>query len=171
MDDAEAVRQCRTGHMEAFQHLVRRYQGRALAHGRALTGNDADAADAAQDAFIDAFRNLHHFDVQREFYPWFYVLLRNRCFKQRTRPGTRPESGPLSERQAAAGPSAEQAIDLHAALARLDRADRELVVLKHLDGWTYEELAVRLEIPPGTVMSRLFNARRRLLALLGGERS
>ena len=99
------------------------------------------------------------------------MLLRNRCFKQRTRPGTRPESGPLPERQAAAGASAEQAIDLHAALARLDRADRELVVLKHLDGWTYEELAVRLEIPQGTVMSRLFNARRRLLALLGGERS
>ncbi len=170
MDDAEAVRQCRAGHLEAFQHLVRRYQARALAHGRALTGNDADAADAAQDAFIDAFRNLHHFEIQREFYPWFYVLLRNRCFKQRTRPGTRPESGPLPERQAPAV-SAEQAIDLHAALARLDRADRELVVLKHLDGWTYEELAVRLEIPPGTVMSRLFNARRRLLALLGGERS
>ena len=123
MDDAEAVRQCRAGRVEAFQHLVRRYQARALAHGRGLTGNGADAADAAQDAFIDAFRNLHHFDVQREFYPWFYVLLRNRCFKQRTRPGTRPESGPLPERQVAAGPSAEQAIDLHAALARLDWAD------------------------------------------------
>ena len=170
MDDAEAVRQCRAGHVELFQHLVRRYQGRALAHGRALTGNDADAADAAQEAFIDAFRHLHQFDVRREFYPWFYVLLRHRCFKQRTRPGTRPESGPLPEREAAQGPPAEQSFDLHAALARLDRADRELVVLKHLDGWTYEELAVRLEIPQGTVMSRLFSARRKLLTLLGGER-
>ena len=136
MDDAEAVRQCRAGHVELFQHLVRRYQGRALAHGRALTGNDADAADAAQEAFIDAFRHLHQFDVRREFYPWFYVLLRHRCFKQRTRPGTRPESGPLPEREAAQGPPAEQSFDLHATLARLDRADRELVVLKHLDGWT-----------------------------------
>ena len=171
MDDAEAVRQCRAGQVEAFQHLVRRYQGRALGHGRALTGNNADAADAAQEAFIDAFRNLRQFDVRREFYPWFYVLLRHRCFKQRTRPGTRPESGPLPERRAAQGPSPEQAIDLHDALARLDRADRELLVLKHLDGWTYEELAVRLKIPQGTVMSRLFNARRRLLALLEGERS
>src|SRR5687767_486195 len=170
MDDAEAVGQCRAGHAEAFQHLVRRYQTRALAHGRALLGNDADAADAAQEAFVDAFRNLHHFDSRREFYPWFYVLLRHRCIKQRTRPGTRPESGPLPERQAVQSASAEQAIDLHAALARLDQADRELVVLKHLDGWTYEELAVRLGIPQGTVMSRLFNARRRLLALLAGER-
>ena len=54
-------------------------------------------------------------------------------------------------------------------LARLEPADRELVVLKHLDGWTYEELAVRLAIPRGTVMSRLFSARRKLLTLLGGE--
>ncbi len=67
MDDAEAVRQCRAGRVEAFHHLVRRYQTRALAHGRALTGNGADAADAAQDAFIDAFRNLHQFDGHREF--------------------------------------------------------------------------------------------------------
>jgi RNA polymerase sigma-70 factor (ECF subfamily) len=169
MDDAEAVRQCRAGRVDAFQHLVRRYQGRALAHGRALTGNHADAADAAQEAFIDAFRNLGQFDVRREFYPWFYVLLRHRCFKQRTRPGTRPESGPLPERKAAQGPSVEQAIDLHDALARLDRADRELLVLKHLDGWTYDELADRLDIPQGTVMSRLFNARRKLLTLLGGR--
>ena len=170
MDDADAVRQCQAGHVEAFQHLVRRYQGRALAHGRALTGNDADAADAAQEAFLDAFRNLNQFDVGREFYPWFYVLLRNRCFKQRTRPGTRPESGPLPEYEAARGPLAEQALDLHTALEKLDRADRELVILKHLDGWTYDELSIRLEIPRGTVMSRLFNARRKLVTLLGGGR-
>ena len=125
MDDAEAVRQCRAGQVEAFQHLVRRYQGRALAHGRALTGNDADAADAAQEAFIDAFRSLRQFDAGREFYPWFYVLLRHRCFKQRTRAGTRPESGPLPEREAPQGPPAERAIDLHAALARLEQADRD----------------------------------------------
>jgi RNA polymerase sigma-70 factor (ECF subfamily) len=170
MDDAEAVRECRAGSLEAFQHLVRRYQGRALAHGRALTGNEADAADAAQEAFVDAFRNLKQFDVRREFYPWLYVLLRNRCFKQRTRPGTRPESAPLADRAAMPGPPAEQALDLRAALATLDRAERELVVLKHLDGWTYDELSARLDIPRGTVMSRLFNARRKLTILLGGER-
>jgi RNA polymerase sigma-70 factor (ECF subfamily) len=170
MDDADAVRQCQAGHVEAFQHLVHRYQGRALAHGRVLTGNDADAADAAQEAFLDAFRNLNQFDVRREFYPWLYVLLRNRCFKQRTRPGTRPESGPFPEHETARGPLVEQALDLHTALAKLDRAERELVVLKHLDGWTYDELSIRLEIPRGTVMSRLFNARRKLLTLLGGGR-
>ena len=58
MHDAEAIRRCREGEVEAFHHLVHRYQRRALAHARALTGNDADAADMAQSAFLDAFRNL-----------------------------------------------------------------------------------------------------------------
>ena len=88
MHDAEAIRRCREGEVEAFRHLVHRYQRRALAHARALTGNDADAADAAQSAFLDAFRHLRRFDETREFYPWFYVLLRNRCFKQRAPPGS-----------------------------------------------------------------------------------
>ena len=57
MEDADAIQQCRQGEAEAFSHLVYRYQGRALAHARALTGNDADAADAAQNAFLDAFRH------------------------------------------------------------------------------------------------------------------
>lgn len=170
MDDADAIERCRAGEGEAFRHLVRRYERRALAHARALTGNDADAADAAQDAFLDAFRHLRKFDAGREFYPWFYVLLRNRCFKLRARvrafkpeiiPGPPPrQSGAIEALQ-----------DLHRALERLDVADRELIVLKHLDGWTYDELAARLEIPKGTVMSRLFHARQRLQALMAGESS
>jgi RNA polymerase sigma-70 factor (ECF subfamily) len=85
MDDAAASRACRAGHVDAFRHFVDRYQGRALAHARLLTRNEADAADAAQDAFLDAFRALAAFDASRPFYAWFYVLLRNRCFKQRAR--------------------------------------------------------------------------------------
>src|SRR4051812_25590847 len=91
-DDAAAARACRTGNADAFRHFVDRYQARALAHARLLTRHDADAADATQEAFVDAFRGLGTFDPAREFYPWFYVLLRNRCFKQRTRAGTRAES-------------------------------------------------------------------------------
>ena len=55
-------------------------------------------------------------------------------------------------------------------LPQIDPDDRELIVLKHLDGWTYDELAQRLEIPRGTVMSRLFHARQRLQALISGEK-
>ncbi|HXW07912.1 MAG TPA: sigma-70 family RNA polymerase sigma factor [Vicinamibacterales bacterium] len=168
MDDAEAIGRCREGEADAFRHLVQRYQRRALAHARALTRNDADAADAAQEAFLDAFRSLHRFDASRGFYPWFYVLLRNRCFKQRRSSHERTGFDPLAADAAADGGPREELHDLQRALARLDPPDRELIVLKHLDGWTYDELARRLDIPRGTVMSRLFHARQRLQALVSG---
>jgi RNA polymerase sigma-70 factor (ECF subfamily) len=165
MDDAEAIRRCQDGEVEAFRHLVYRYQRRALAHARALTGNDADAADTVQSAFLDAFRHLQRFDERREFYPWFYVLLRNRCFKN-ARPQDRPGADEPVEPAAPAVHSREDLYDLRTALDRLRADERELIVLKHLDGWTYDELADRLEIPRGTVMSRLFHARQRLKALM-----
>lgn len=165
MEDADAIRRCRQGDAEAFGHLVHKYQRRALAHARALTGNDADATDAAQNALLDAFRHLGGFDETREFYPWFYVLLRNRCFKQKARPD-RADRTDVVDAPAPALTSPEEMHDLRTALDRLEPADREVIVLKHLDGWTYDELAGRLGIPRGTVMSRLFHARQRLKVLM-----
>jgi RNA polymerase sigma-70 factor, ECF subfamily len=170
MDDRAATRACREGNVDAFRHFVDRYQIRALAHARLLTRNEADAADATQEAFVDAFRNLHAFDPARQFYAWFYVLLRNRCFKQRSRRGTRPESG-LLPAPAIAPTVSEQHLDLWRAIERLSPDDGELVVLKHIEGWTYEELSTALDVPRGTVMSRLYVARQRLLTLLSGETS
>lgn len=170
MDDAAASRACRTGNLEAFRHFVDRYQARALAHARLLTRNEADAADATQDAFVDAFRSLDAFDPVRPFYAWFYVMLRNRCFKQRSRRGTRLESGTLPVVAVQPGVSAEQ-MDLWRAIGQLPPDGAELVVLKHIEGWTYEELSTALGIPRGTVMSRLYDARQRLLALLSGKSS
>ena len=167
MDDRTAIRACRAGDEDAFRHLVDRYQARALAHARILTRNEADAADAAQDAFVDAFRNLRTFDAARPFYAWLYVLLRNRCFKQRTRRSTRPESGILPERSLGPAVSADQ-LDLWRAIDRLDPEDGELIVLKHIEGWTYEELSMALGLARGTVMSRLYAARQRMLASLSG---
>jgi RNA polymerase sigma-70 factor, ECF subfamily len=171
MEDAEAIRRCRRGDLEAFGYIVRRYQRRALGYARALTGNDADAADAAQNAFLDAFRHLGSFDDTREFYPWFYVLLRNRCYKQRAGARDQASASELVETASAARDSAEERYDLRRALDRLSIDECELIVLKHVDGWTYDELAARLEIPRGTVMSRLFHARQRLKALISDSRS
>ena len=165
MDDAAAIRACLAGDNNAFRHFVDRYQQRALAHARILTHHLEDAADATQEAFVDAFRNLRAFDPAREFYPWFYVLLRNRCFKQRSRRGTRWEGGAATEPGVDPGVSNEH-LDLWRAIDRLTAEEAELVVLKHIEGWTYEELAAALRVPRGTVMSRLYGARHRLLALL-----
>jgi RNA polymerase sigma-70 factor (ECF subfamily) len=170
MDDRAASRACVRGEVDAFRHFVDRYQTRALAHARLLTRNEADAADATQEAFVDAFRNLQAFDPAREFYPWFYVLLRNRCFKQRSRRGTRWESGVEPPERIAAGLS-EEHLDLWRAIDRLSADEAELVVLKHIEGWTYDELSMSLGVPRGTVMSRLYAARQRLLTILSGEPS
>jgi RNA polymerase sigma-70 factor, ECF subfamily len=170
MEDDAAVRACRVGDTGAFRHLVSRYQSRALAHARLLTRNEADAADATQDAFVDAFRNLTAYDPDRQFYPWFYVLLRNRCLKQRSRRATRAESGVLPVTAVDPGVSEAQ-LDLWRAIGRLAPEEAEIVVLKHIEGWTYQELATALAIPRGTVMSRLYAARQRLMTLLTGGSS
>jgi RNA polymerase sigma-70 factor (ECF subfamily) len=170
MDDRAAIRACLAGEGDAFRHLVDRYQQRAQAHARILTRNEADAADAVQEAFVDAFRGLKAFDQGRPFYAWLYVLLRNRCFKQVSRRGTRLESAVIDDLPIDPAVS-ERHLDLWRAVGRLPAADAELVVLKHIEGWTYEELSTTLGIPRGTVMSRLYAARQRLLTLLTGETS
>jgi RNA polymerase sigma-70 factor (ECF subfamily) len=161
MDDKLAIDKCRNGEHEAFRYLVERYQRQAVSHATAILGNREDARDAAQEAFIDAFRAMSSFDEARSFYPWFYVLLRNRCYKMAAR---RRETESVDETVVVAWNSSarEEILALEEALLSLDRQDREIVTLKYFDGLSYDELAERLEIPKGTVMSRLFHARRKL---------
>jgi RNA polymerase sigma-70 factor (ECF subfamily) len=166
MDDEIAIEKCRNGEQEAFRHLVQRYQKQAVGHATAILGSRDDALDAAQEAFIDAFRALKNFDNSRPFYPWFYVLLRNRCFKLVAR---KRELESIDETVIVASNSAAQSEDilvLENALRALDMEDREIITMKYLDGLSYNELAERLQIPKGTVMSRLFHARRKLQAEL-----
>ena len=164
MDDGAAIRACRAGDRQAFRHLVERYQAQAIGHAIGILGNREDAMDAVQDAFIDSFQSLNRFDLSRRFYPWFYIILRNRCYKSAAA-RTRQKTDSIEEAQILE-PSAsmpyEELLLLDRALLQLDPEDREIITLKHLDGLTYEELAERLRIPEGTVMSRLFHARKRL---------
>lgn len=169
MDDRDAIRLCRAGDSDAFRHLVIRYQTEAIGHARAILGSVDDAADATQEAFIAAFRALGRFDEERRFYPWFYTILRNRCFKileQRT--SRQPVCLEEVELLAATGRlSPEDLIALEAALIDLGPEDREILTLRHFDGMSYAELADLIGIPTGTVMSRLYNARKRLRERLG----
>jgi len=164
MDDEIAIEKCRNGEQEAFHHLVERYQKQALNHATAILGNREDARDAVQEAFIDAFRALKDFDNSRPFYPWFYVLLRNRCYKLAAR---KRDTESVDETVLIASSlQSEEMLALENALLSLDVEDREIVTLKYFDGLSYNELAERLQIPKGTVMSRLFHARRKLQAKL-----
>ena len=85
MDERTAIEKIQKGEKEAFRFLVESFQNLAVAHAFAILGSRADAEDAAQEAFIDAFRALSRFDNSKRFYPWFYVLLRHRCYKMTAR--------------------------------------------------------------------------------------
>jgi len=166
MDDAAAIEKVQKGEREAFRFLVESYQAQAVSHAAAILGNREDAQDAAQEAFIDAFRALRRFDKERRFYPWFYVLLRNRCYKMTAK---RRETQNLEELEIIAPQNnlpREEQIALDNALLALSGEEREIIALKYLDGLSYDEISERLEIPRGTVMSRLFYARKQLQAKL-----
>ena len=164
MDDPVAIRKCKAGDKDAFRYLVERYQAEAMGHALAILADREDALDVVQEAFLDAYQALGRFDTSRQFYPWFYTILRNRCFKllavRKKNPGLSLDDplilAPLTEVRP------EDRLALEHALLELSPAERELLTLKHLDGLSYDELAERLEIPKGTVMSRLFHARKHL---------
>ena len=163
MDDSATVQRCLEGEPDAFRTLVERYQSRALGHAMAIMRNRDDAQDAVQDAFLNAHRALHTFDRGRVFYSWFYAILRNCCYKLATR--RRVDAVDHEARLdllESPGLPVDDRLEIERALAALSPIDREVVMLRHLDGLSYAELAAWLEIPVGTVMSRLFNARRRL---------
>ena len=166
MDDRQIIEKCLKGEEEAFRFLVERYQRQAVSHGLTILGNREDASDAAQEAFVDAFQALKNFDRTRRFYPWLYVLLRNRCFKliAKRRDAENIEAAELLAPQS--GISNEEKIALERALRELSKEEREIVGLKYLDGFSYDEIAELLEIPRGTVMSRLYHARKNLQAKL-----
>jgi RNA polymerase sigma-70 factor, ECF subfamily len=174
MDDLSAIQNCRAGDREAFRHLVEKYQAQAVGHALAIIGVREDALDAVQEAFLDAFQALGSFDQERQFYPWLYVILRNRCFKLLAS-RKRLEVSSLGEIHTeilapTSSLSPEELMALERALLALSPEDRELITLKHLDGLSYRELAERLGIAEGTVMSRLYYARQRLRERLSSDR-
>src|SRR5262245_35659671 len=171
MDDAVAINTCKAGDRDAFRYVVERYQAEAMGHALVILADREEALDAVQDAFLDAYQALERFDTSRPFYPWFYTILRNRCFKLL---GVRRRNAVLSLDDAlilapVSGVSPEDRLALERALVELSADERELVTLRHLDGLSYDELAERLRIPRGTVMSRLFYARKRLREKLGAN--
>lgn len=170
MDDQAAIKRCRAGDKEAFRHLVERYQAEAVGHAIAILGHREDAMDAVQEAFIDCFQALDRVDVTRRFYPWFYVILRNRCYKLGSG-RKKQEMSSTDETEILAATASIQPEDrmvLERAMFELPAEDRELITLRHLDGLSYQELAERLEVPQGTIMSRLHHARKKLKDKLAG---
>ena len=162
--DAEAIQLTLSGDKDAFAVIVARYTERAYRMALYILGSEQDAMDLSQDAFIRAYRNLKRFDSSRPFFPWFARILRNLCynfFKHRKRNATyNIEDFQIAEPTKGVG--VETRIVLNRALSELSFQDREIIGKFYFEGLSYAEIAEELDVPIGTVMSRLYYARKHL---------
>lgn len=168
------------GDVEALDQLLRRHYGRVFALCRRMTGNEADAADAAQDALVAISRGLAagRFDGRARFGTWAHRVTVNCCLDELRRRKRRPDllaeldlealdgAASTAGRPAVADAVADH-LDIDAALARLPLEFRAAVVLRDLCDLDYATIADILDIPPGTVRSRIARGRAALVPLLG----
>ena len=177
--DADLSRRVQSGDADAFGLLVERHMRRAYAHALGIVGSREDALDLSQEAFARAYRARRTLDPERPFYGWLYQILRRLCFNhlRNSRARARLLDGGAADwlveagrtatiDPAAAALRAEARRRVAGAVARLPAHEREVVVLKEFEGLKYREIADLLGIPPGTVMSRLYSARKRLAETL-----
>ncbi len=172
-DDATLIERSRAGEPEAFGELVVRYQDRLYNTLIRVCGETEEARDVAQEAFVQAFVKLDSFRGNSAFYTWLYRIAFNTAISRRRR---RKPTSSLDEARDAAGfepadpdarPEAnlereEQAIQVRAALATLSEEHRSVLVLREIDGCDYETIGEMLDVPVGTVRSRLHRARMQL---------
>ncbi|MCZ7664976.1 MAG: sigma-70 family RNA polymerase sigma factor [Thermoleophilia bacterium] len=176
-DEATLIVRCQAGDRRSFEPIVRRHMRAAASYALAWTGDRQVAIDLSQEAFARAYRSLGRFDPERPFYPWFHRILRNLCLDHLSRARRRVEV-PLDERlevvDGAPSPEAlaeraETRRRVWAALRRLAPPDREILILREFQDLTYAEIAAVLDVPKGTVMSRLHQSRTRLRAQLEAD--
>jgi RNA polymerase sigma-70 factor (ECF subfamily) len=174
-DEANAIAACQRGDRQAFEIIVKRYAARALSAARCLVRDAALAEDAAQDAFVRAYRAIRRFRREEPFYPWFYRILRNSCLTTLRRRGRRMPSLDAENAPPPAGPPVDPAATLareelraavRSGMERLSDPHREILHLSHFEEMSYKEIAACLGIPIGTVMSRLWAARQALRKVL-----
>jgi len=176
-DDASLIAATLAGDTAAFGRLVQTHQDRLYNSLLRVLGSADDAADIAQDAFVQAYVKLDSFRGGSAFYTWLYRIAFNLAMSQRRRQhnaasldqmksliGSEPMDG---QPTADAGVLAQERADLvHAALAELSMEHRQILVLREIDGCRYDEIAEILDLPVGTVRSRLFRARLEMRDLL-----
>ena len=164
-DDRRVVERCLGGDTAAFQTLVERYQRVLFTVAVRMLGDADQAADAAQEAFVRAYRKLQTYDRGHKFFSWLYRILVNECLNvRRARRVLEPlDAGlPAADDPHRGAERAELKANVLAALRRLSPAYREVIVLRHYGGLSYLEMAEALGVPEKTVKSRLYSARQLL---------
>ena len=181
--ETELVQRARRGDLPAYDELVRRYQERIYATIYHMTSNHEDANDLAQESFIKAFHALKSFKGGSSFYTWVYRIGVNLCIDHQRRESRYVQVGGDQDDpgEEVAPPSAEDlerdepfettrsteiGTHLVEAINELTPEHRAVILLREVDGLSYEEISQVLDCPKGTVMSRLHYARRQLQSRL-----
>ena len=174
LTDQQVIQACLEGDKEKYRIIVERYKQRAYYMALMFTKNHEDAMDLSQEAFYRAYRSLAEFDRNRPFYSWFYRILKNLCINFVNHHKRQLHMDENLERTSMAEgdfpdeifEKSERAKIVWQALSRLDEKDSEIIIMKDFNDFSYQEIADALEIPIGSVMSRLYYARKRLLKQL-----
>jgi RNA polymerase sigma-70 factor (ECF subfamily) len=183
MDDRLLVERCQQGELEAFEGLVARYRNRVFGLAYGMLRNEADATDVAQETFIRAWQGIRKFKNDSAFYTWLYRITTNLCIDYVRRRNRRPTGEFQEEIKSEVEPSVgtppsnnpspraeiqnrELGAQIDAALAQLSPEHRAVVQLREFEGLDYSEIARAVGCSIGTVMSRLFYARKHLQKLL-----
>jgi RNA polymerase sigma-70 factor (ECF subfamily) len=179
-DDQRLIADCLKGDTAAFGELVRRYQERLYNSVYRLLDNAEDAQDVVQEAFLNAYQSLESFKGDSLFFTWLYRIAVNTAIslKRKRRVTMRLEVGRDGEqtiepvdpsdlsRPEHALEQAEEGQRIRQALARLSPEHRAVLVMKDMEGQKYETMAEILQVPIGTIRSRLHRARLELRGLL-----
>ena len=187
--DGELVERGREGDRDAFRELVERYQRRIATLAFGMLRNREDALDVVQETFAKAYQRLDRFKGDTSFYTWTYRIAVNLCIDHQRREAKlphaalEPRDGDRADDPLAALPDATEHGDpyqstrdaeiaraLATAISELTPEHRAVILLREVDGLSYEEISRVLDCPKGTVMSRLHYARRQLQERLRGLR-
>lgn len=186
LDDEKLVRKCQSGDRAAFDELMLRYQARIFSAALRLLGDFEDAQEVAQDTFVRAYRGIGGFRLRSSFYTWLYRILLNCSINRRKARGreagfhvesldraTGEEGGGFRREPVDDRHNPEQELErrelarqIETCLARLSHDHAAVVVLRDVQGMSYEEIAAILGCSVGTVKSRLHRARVELRMLL-----
>jgi RNA polymerase sigma-70 factor, ECF subfamily len=164
---ADLIAACQNGNRAAFRGLFEAYRSRVYSTARHILGSDAAAKDVTQQVFLAAWRHIERFHSEGEFAPWLYRVAINTCLNERRRLCRFVDAPPRE--LAAAGAAQEDAVlarQIQAALGRLSPKLRVPLVLRHIEGLSYDEIAEVLGCTMGTVASRLSRAHRALALVL-----
>jgi RNA polymerase sigma-70 factor, ECF subfamily len=161
--DGDIVRAVLAGDRERYAQLVERYRDRYARYAARMLGSADAAEDAVQDAFVRAYDQLAQCKDPEKFVGWFFLILRNRCFAERRRSRAEAsleaaESVAAADRTDGGAETAERRRALQLALLALTPDQREVFVLKHVEGLSYGEIAERLSTSVPSLKMRMHRA-------------